>query len=96
MIFAVKVAQVFIVIDWEYCKKIQYSFSLEGGIMKKAIVAISGGIDSAVVSAIAKSEGYELYFLTVNYGQKNLKKEISNIKKKHNYSGRMIYCLFFK
>ena len=40
--------------------------------MKKAIVAISGGIDSAVVSAIAKSEGYELYFLTVNYGQKNI------------------------
>ena len=29
--------------------------------MKKAIVAISGGIDSTVVSAIAKSEGYELY-----------------------------------
>ena len=53
--------------------------------MKKAIVAISGGIDSAVVSAIAKSEGYELYFLTVNYGQKNLKKEISNSKKLAKY-----------
>ena len=29
--------------------------------MKKAIIAISGGIDSAVATAIAKNEGYELY-----------------------------------
>ena len=55
--------------------------------MKKAIVAISGGIDSTVVSAIAQKEGYELYFLTVNYGQKNLKKEISNSKKLAKYFG---------
>lgn len=55
--------------------------------MKKAIVAISGGIDSTVVSAIAQKEGYELYFLTVNYGQKNLKKEISNSKKLTKYFG---------
>ena len=49
--------------------------------MKKAIIAISGGIDSAVAAAIAKDEGYELYFLTVDYGQKNLKKEIANSTK---------------
>jgi 7-cyano-7-deazaguanine synthase len=49
--------------------------------MKKAIIAISGGIDSAVAAAIAKEEGYELYFLTVNYGQKNWKKEEENSKK---------------
>ena len=49
--------------------------------MKKAIIALSGGIDSAVAAAIAKKEGYELYFLTVNYGQKNLKKELYNSKK---------------
>lgn len=49
--------------------------------MKKAIVALSGGIDSAVAAAIAKKEGYELYFLTVNYGQKNIKKEIENSNK---------------
>ena len=36
---------------------------------KKAIVALSGGIDSAVSAAIAKKEGYDLYFLTVNYVQ---------------------------
>ena len=53
--------------------------------MKKAIIAISGGIDSAVATAIAKKEGYELYFLTVNYGQKNLKKELKNSKKLAKY-----------
>lgn len=46
--------------------------------MKKAIITISGGIDSALTAAIAKKEGYELYFLTANYGQKNLKRELAN------------------
>lgn len=48
---------------------------------KKAIIAISGGVDSTVAAAIANKEGYELYFLTVNYGQKNGEKEIENTKK---------------
>ena len=55
--------------------------------MKKAIIALSGGIDSAVAAAIAKKEGYELYFLTVNYGQKNIKKELENSKKLAEYYG---------
>ena len=55
--------------------------------MKKAIVALSGGIDSAVAAAIAKKEGYELYFLTVNYGQKNIEKELENSKKLAQYFG---------
>lgn len=53
--------------------------------MKKAIIALSGGIDSAVAAGIAKKEGYELYFLTVNYGQKNLNKELENSKKLAEY-----------
>ena len=53
--------------------------------MKKAIIALSGGIDSAVAAAIAKKEGYELYFLTVNYGQKNINKELENSKKLAKY-----------
>ena len=55
--------------------------------MKKAIIALSGGIDSAVAAAIAKKEGYELYFLTVNYGQKNIKRELENSKKLAEYYG---------
>lgn len=48
--------------------------------MKKAIITISGGIDSTTCAAIAKKRGYELYFLTVNYGQKNIDREIANTK----------------
>lgn len=39
--------------------------------MKKAIVLLSGGIDSSTTLAIANSEGCELYCLTFDYGQVN-------------------------
>ncbi len=35
------------------------------------IVLASGGLDSTVTAAIAKSEGYGLYFLTIDYGQRH-------------------------
>lgn len=39
---------------------------------KKAIVLLSGGIDSSTTMAIAKSEGYELYALSIDYGQRHM------------------------
>jgi 7-cyano-7-deazaguanine synthase len=39
--------------------------------MKKAVVLSSGGIDSTTVMAMAKAEGYEIYSLTFNYGQRH-------------------------
>jgi 7-cyano-7-deazaguanine synthase len=39
--------------------------------MKKAIVLSSGGIDSTTALAIAKAEGYEVYSLSFNYGQRH-------------------------
>ncbi|HOL21563.1 MAG TPA: 7-cyano-7-deazaguanine synthase QueC [bacterium] len=48
--------------------------------MKKAVCLISGGIDSFVAASIAKRDGYEIYALTVDYGQKN-RKEILSAKK---------------
>jgi 7-cyano-7-deazaguanine synthase len=35
----------------------------------KAVVLLSGGLDSYTAGAIARGEGYELYALTVRYGQ---------------------------
>jgi 7-cyano-7-deazaguanine synthase len=37
--------------------------------VRKAVVLLSGGLDSYTAAAIARSEGYELYALTVRYGQ---------------------------
>jgi 7-cyano-7-deazaguanine synthase len=38
---------------------------------KKAIILLSGGLDSATVLAIAKSQGYDCYCLSFSYGQKH-------------------------
>ncbi|HSQ50942.1 MAG TPA: 7-cyano-7-deazaguanine synthase QueC [Nitrospiraceae bacterium] len=37
----------------------------------RVVVLASGGLDSTVTAAIAKQEGYELFFLTIAYGQRH-------------------------
>ena len=39
---------------------------------KKAVVLLSGGLDSSTVTAIAHHEGYKIYCLSFNYGQRNV------------------------
>lgn len=48
--------------------------------MEKVIVLLSGGLDSATVLSIATKEGYEVYPLSFNYGQRN-KIELEYAKK---------------
>ncbi len=47
---------------------------------EKAVVLLSGGLDSSTTLAIAKNEGYQIYALTFRYGQRH-ESEISAAKK---------------
>ncbi len=40
-------------------------------LLKRAVVLCSGGLDSTVAAAEARTAGYELYLLSVNYGQRH-------------------------
>ncbi len=45
--------------------------------MKKAVILLSGGIDSSTTLAIARSEGHELYALSFDYNQRH-KRELKS------------------
>jgi 7-cyano-7-deazaguanine synthase len=47
---------------------------------KKAVILLSGGLDSATALAIARSEGFQLFALTFNYGQRH-SREVEAAKK---------------
>lgn len=53
---------------------------------KKAVVLLSGGLDSATTLAVARSEGFQCYGLTFRYGQRN-QLEIEAAKKVSNFLG---------
>lgn len=47
--------------------------------MRKAVILVSGGVDSSTVLAMAKKMGYEIYAISFNYSQRN-KVELEKIK----------------
>jgi len=53
---------------------------------KKAVVLLSGGLDSATTLAIARAEGFRCYALTFRYGQRH-QREIEAAKKIANFLG---------
>ncbi|MCX5679042.1 MAG: 7-cyano-7-deazaguanine synthase QueC [Candidatus Omnitrophica bacterium] len=48
--------------------------------MKKAVILLSGGLDSAVTMYVARNKGYECYALIFDYGQRH-KKELASARK---------------
>jgi 7-cyano-7-deazaguanine synthase len=51
----------------------------------RAVVLMSGGLDSCVCAGMAQNRGYELHILFVKYGQKTEKKEEQCVKELTNY-----------
>ena len=61
--------------------------------MSKAVILLSGGLDSTTVLAIAKSQGYYCYALSFDYGQKQrseLESSISIAKKSNVIEHRIM------
>lgn len=52
--------------------------------MKKAIVILSGGLDSTVCMSVAKYENYEIFPMTFSYGQRH-SREVEQAKKVSKY-----------
>lgn len=57
-----------------------------GTIAKKAVVILSGGLDSTTCMGIAQEEGYEVYPITFDYGQRH-KIEIDNARRVAEHYG---------
>lgn len=59
---------------------------------KKAVVLLSGGLDSATTMAIAKSQGFGCYAMTFVYGQRH-RREVGAAKKVAEALGAVEHCV---
>jgi len=58
-----------------------------GGEATRAIVLVSGGMDSCVTAAIAQTTGAELCFLHLNYGQRTERRELQAFRDLADFYG---------
>jgi len=61
--------------------------------MNRAVILVSGGMDSCVTAAMAKGDGFGLCFLHLNYGQRTETRELKafhNIANFYNVKNRLI------
>ena len=63
--------------------------------VKKAVVLLSGGLDSVTCLAIAKKEGFETHALTFDYGQRH-DIELSLAKKNAEKAGAEFHLVSFR
>ena len=68
--------------------------------MKRAVVLFSGGLDSSTVLAIARQDGFEMYAMTFDYGQRH-KEELKAAERgarHHGVAGHLVVeinlCLY--
>ncbi len=61
--------------------------------MKKGVILLSGGLDSAVCAALAVEEGYRIFTITFDYGQKN-RQEIKAARRVSDTLGACGHKLF--
>lgn len=59
---------------------------------KKAIILLSGGMDSAVAMAVARSRGLECLALSVDYGQRNAASELPAASRVAKLLGAEEHC----
>ena len=66
--------------------------------MSKAIVLLSGGLDSTTTLAIAKSQSFDCYALSFDYGQKQVSELVSakSIAKKAKLVVNVTHAFFDK
>ena len=67
-------------------------------IEKKAIVLLSGGMDSVTTLALARDKGFECYSITFNYGQKSISEIESAVyySKKYSCTEHKVFDINFK